>query len=109
MIEVFGKRVVVVDIDHGITSTASGVIIPDDDATERGIKCRWAKVFAVGEEVNDIKVDEWVLLQHGRWSPYFKEYDENGKETKFWLVDYPTGVLAVCDERPDTFAYGKDR
>ena len=48
------KRVLVSDMHFGETKTAGGLIIPDDDGTSEGVHPRWAKVYAVGKEQDDV-------------------------------------------------------
>lgn len=48
--------------------TTSGIIIPSDNGKSSGIKPRWAEVLAVGPKQKDVKVGEWVLVDHGRWT-----------------------------------------
>ena len=63
------KDVLVHDMYFGEQVTKSGVILLDDDKTERGIHPRWAKVYAVGPENNSgLQVGYWILILHGRWS-----------------------------------------
>ena len=70
------KRVLVSDMHFGETKTAGGIILVDDDGSESGIHPRWAKVYAIGKEQNDVKVGEWVMVAHGRWSRYIKLEDD---------------------------------
>ena len=61
--------ILVYDMYFGEQKTTMGIIILDDDKTDRGIHSRWAKVYAVGEKSNsDIKPGYWALIEHGRWS-----------------------------------------
>lgn len=62
------KDVLVYDMYFGEKKTNTGIIILDDDKQERGIHPRWAKVYAVGKEQLSIKKDDWILIEHGRWS-----------------------------------------
>ena len=66
------KRVLVSHMHFGETKTAGGLIIPDDDGTSQGVHPRWAKVYAVGKQQEDVKVGEWIMVAHGRWSRAFK-------------------------------------
>jgi co-chaperonin GroES (HSP10) len=61
-------RVLVEGMEHGETKTAGGIILGDDDGKERGIRPRWATVYAVGDEVTDVKPGDRVLIAHGRWT-----------------------------------------
>ena len=80
------KRVLVSDMHFGETKTAGGIIVPDDDGTSGGIHPRWAKVYAVGREQEDVKVGEWIMVSHGRWSRAFK-IKKDGKEIEVRMID----------------------
>ena len=92
-------RVLVTNIESGARLTTGGIIIPDDDGKERGIRPRWAEVYAVGEDVTDISVGQWVLVSHGRWSRGV-DIDNQGEKMTIRQVEYPDGILLVADERP---------
>ena len=93
-----GNAVMVSEIEAGEQKIGS-VIIMDDDMKDRGIRPRWCKVFAVGPLVNDLKKDDWILVDHGRWT---RGYDAiiDGFEATFRFVDY-NDVLIVSDETPN--------
>ena len=68
-LEPLHKDVMVYDMYFGEQTTKAGIILIDDDKTDRGIHPRWAKVYAVGSENrDDIEKDNWILIEHGRWS-----------------------------------------
>ena len=92
------KRVLVTNMKFGEIKTAGGIIIPDDDGTESGIHPRWAEVYAVGSKQEDVKVGQWILVAHGRWSRSFK-VKKNGKEFEVRMID-ENDILLVSDERP---------
>jgi len=91
--------VFVCELDQGVKQTKSGIIIPDDNMTGRGVRERWGKVYAVGPEIEDLKVGEWVLLQHGRWTNGIDLELPDG-EVRIWRVDYPEAVLLVSQDDP---------
>ncbi len=66
------KRVLVSDMHFGETKSKGGIILVDDDGTAEGIHPRWGKVYAVGRLQDDVKVGQWILVAHGRWSRAFK-------------------------------------
>ena len=66
------KRVLVSNMHFGMLKTKAGVILPDNDGTAAGTHPRWAKVYAVGNKQEDVKVGQWILVAHGRWSRAFK-------------------------------------
>lgn len=93
-------KVLVRDLEWGEVKTKNGLIIPDDDGNERGIRPRWAQVWKVGTDVNDIKEGQWVLVSHGRWSRTVNV--DNGEESfRVNLIDFPEAVLMYSDEKPN--------
>lgn len=93
------NKIIVKNIDSGAQLTSNGIIIPDDDGKERGIRPRWAEVYAVGSEITDVKVGEWILISHGRWTRGFDILTDTGITT-IRGVDYPEGVLLAADTKP---------
>lgn len=92
-------KVLVHKIESGARLTRGGIIIPDDDGKERGIRQRWAEVYAVGPDVTDVKVGDWVLIKHGRWSRGVDVKDVTGTTT-IRQIDWPDAVLLVSDTNP---------
>lgn len=96
-------KVIVTDLERGEKKTKAGIIIMDDStvaAGERGIRPRWARVYAVGPEQKDVNVGEWILLEHGRWTLGQDLTGDDGETTRIWLADHEA-ILAVADERPE--------
>lgn len=94
-------KIILTELETGERTTKAGIIIPDDSTTasgERGIRPRWARVYAVGPEQEDVKVDDWVLMQHGRWT-LGQDLDLDGEKVRIWLAD-PDGILGVSDTKP---------
>ncbi len=73
------------------------IIIVRDDGKDSGIRPRWAEVYKVGPEQRDVKVGEYVLVAHGRWTRGIDIEDENGPTT-IRRVD-PKDILLVDDVR----------
>lgn len=68
-VEPINKDILVYDMYFGEQTTKAGIILMDDDKTDRGIHPRWAKVYGVGHKSNtDLKEGYWILIEHGRWS-----------------------------------------
>jgi co-chaperonin GroES (HSP10) len=74
-------------------------VLPSDDGKSEGVRHRWARVWAVGPEQKDIKVGEWVLLEHGRWTRGIT-IEENGEDIIVRRADNKA-ILIVTDEKPD--------
>ena len=93
------KRVLVSDMHFGETKSKGGIILVDDDGSADGIHPRWAKVYAIGKEQEDVKVGEWVMVAHGRWSRAFKVKKE-GVELEVRMID-ENDILLVSQEEPE--------
>lgn len=93
------NRVLVSNMHFGLMKTKSGVILPDDDGTAAGTKPRWAKVYAVGPEQQDVEVGKWVLIAHGRWTRGII-LEENDQDMDVRMVD-ENDILLITDEEPD--------
>ena len=93
------KRVLVSDMQFGATKSKGGIIILDDDGTEAGIHPRWAKVYAVGNQQDDVEVGQWVLVAHGRWSRALKDKKAD-VELEVRMID-ENDILLVSNEEPD--------
>ena len=96
-------KVIVTDLERGEKKTKAGIIMLDDStvaAGERGIRPRWARVYAVGPEQKDVKVGEWILLEHGRWTLGQDLTEKEGEQPiRIWLADHDA-ILAVSEEMP---------
>ena len=93
------KRVLVSDMHFGETKTKGGIILTDDDGSESGIHPRWGKVYAIGDQQEDVIVGQWVMVSHGRWSRGFKVKKE-GVELEVRMID-ENDILLVSDEEPE--------
>jgi hypothetical protein len=91
-------HILVKDMNFGFRTLSSGILLPNDDATSAGIRPRWAQVYAIGPDQKDIKVGEWVLVEHGRWTRGFK-IEVDGTEYTLRRVD-PEAVMLHSDEAP---------
>lgn len=98
--------VIVSDMDFGDMTTKSGIIVKSDDGKAHGIKPRWGKVYCVGPEQTDVKVGDWILIEHGRWTRAM-HIDDGERELKIHRVDVPA-ILAISDERPTDFYIGNE-
>lgn len=89
--------------DHVIVSemifdqriTQSGLILPNDNGTTLGIRPRWGQVYAVGPRQQDVRVGQWICVDHGRWTRGLDIEDESGKRT-IRRID-PKDILLISD------------
>ena len=93
------KRVLVSDMHFGETRSAGGIILVDDDGSQAGIHPRWAKVYAIGNKQEDVKVGQWILVSHGRWSRALKVKKDN-IELEVRMID-ENDILLLSDEEPE--------
>jgi len=93
------KRELVSDMHFGETKTKGGIILTDDDGTQGGIHPRWGKVYAIGDKQKDVKVGQWLLVAHGRWSRALK-VKKDGKELEVRMID-ENDILLVSDDEPE--------
>ena len=92
-------HVIVQDMEFGEQKTKGGIIIVDDDGKQHGIKPRWAKVYAVGPKQNDVKPDDWILIEHGRWTRGFNFEREDGSIYTLRRVD-TDAIIMKSDRKP---------
>lgn len=97
--------VIISDMHFDEIKTTSGIIIRSDDGKSEGIKPRWGKVWAIGPKQVDVKVGEWILVEHGRWTRGVTVEDEEGNQTVIRRVDVKN-ILATADERPNDVQFG---
>jgi hypothetical protein len=73
----------------------SGIILLNDDGKGYGIRPRWGRVYAVGPDQTDVRVGQWIMVAHGRWTRGIKIEDESGELT-LRKID-PNDILLVSD------------
>lgn len=99
--------ILVHNMELGEQKTTSGIIIGSDDGKAHGVKPRWAQVYKIGDDVTlDVKVGQWVLIEHGRWTRKVKIDDGEGVK-EIQKVEIKS-ILAVADERPADVYIGEE-
>lgn len=93
-------HVIVTDMEFEELRTSTGVIIPSQNGKSEGIMPRWGKVYAVGPEQQDVKVGDWILVEHGRWTRGITLENDDGVQTVVRRVDIEA-ILLQSDERPN--------
>lgn len=91
--------VIIMDMEFGEEKTTSGIYIPNQNGKVEGIKARWGKVFAVGPKQQDIKVGQWIYVDHGRWTRGVTMEDDDGNKFDIRKVDNKD-ILLVSDDKP---------
>lgn len=92
-------KVLVSNMNFDSQKTFSGIIIPSDNGKVQGIHPRWAKVFAIGPEQKEVKVGEWILVEHGRWTRGIEHEIDNGEKLELRMVDN-NAILMSSEEPP---------
>lgn len=98
-------NVLVTDMNFEERKTASGIVLPSDDGKSEGIRHRWARVWAIGPEQQDVKVGEWILLEHGRWTRGVTVVEDDGTEIIIRRADIKA-ILMVTEENPGDNTFG---
>lgn len=88
--------VIVTDMIFSERLTTGGILLLNDDTKLSGIRPRWCKIYAVGPEQEHLKVGEYILVSHGRWTRGIKIEDDSGERT-IRKVDIKD-ILMVSDE-----------
>ena len=89
-------NVIIYDMNFEQRLSKSGIVLPSDDMKDSGIRPRWGKVYAVGPEQTEIKVGQYILVSHGRWTRGIKISDITGEKT-IRKVDN-NDILLVSDD-----------
>ena len=103
-IQPLGETIIVYDMKFDVRISNGGILLPNDDMKSSGIRPRWAKVYAIGPEQRDIKVGEYILISHGRWTRGLKIEDPEGEKV-IRKVD-PNDILLISDEPMDDETMG---
>ena len=95
-IQPLGDTIIVSEMAFDERISHGGIVLPNDDMKSSGIRPRWGKVYAIGPEQKDIKVGQYILISHGRWTRGIKIDDGSGEKT-IRKVDNKD-ILLVSDE-----------
>jgi co-chaperonin GroES (HSP10) len=98
-------NVLVTDMNFDARVSKGGIVLPSDDGKSEGVRHRWARVWAVGPEQKDVKVDDWILLEHGRWTRGVTVELEDGTDIVIRRAD-TKAILMVTDENPGDNTFG---
>lgn len=100
-------HILVTDMNFGEQVTSSGIVLRSDNGKSEGVKPRWSRVYAIGPDQKDVKVGDWLLVEHGRWTRGLElEIGDTENKTELFRID-PEGILIVADERPSDLEFGQ--
>ena len=92
-----GEHIIVYDMKFDERITRSGIVLLNDDMKNNGIRPRWAKIYKLGPKYDgELKIGQYILISHGRWTRGVNVEDEEGKKT-LRRVD-SNDILLVSDE-----------
>jgi hypothetical protein len=91
-------HVLVTEMQFGQRRLGSGIILMNDDGKSEGIRPRWAQVYAIGPDQTEVRVGQWILVAHGRWTRA-NEIEVDGEKKSLRRVD-PNDILLISDEQP---------
>jgi co-chaperonin GroES (HSP10) len=97
-IRALNDHVLVKDMNFKERKLSSGIYLLNDDGRSAGIRPRWAQIYSVGPDQEDVNVGQWILVAHGRWTRGVKIEDNNGELT-LRRID-PNDILLVSDSEP---------
>lgn len=100
------EHILIRDMNFGEQKTLGGIILRSDDGKSEGVKPRWGRVFAIGPEQNSIKIGDWVLVEHGRWTRGVEVEEDDGSKFTMWRID-PEAILLTADEKPEGAEFGQ--
>ena len=98
-------NVLVTDMNFDSRISAGGIILPSDDGKSEGVRHRWGRVWAIGPEQQDVKIGEWILLEHGRWTRGVTVVQDDGTEIIIRRAD-TKGILMISDDDPGDNTFG---
>lgn len=90
-------------IDKGSKISAGGIIVLDDNMKQSGIRPRWAKVLAVGPDVDprdNINVGDFLLLEHLGWVRGMEIEVDGTEQTVHWTI--PEKIVLIGDDLDET-------
>jgi co-chaperonin GroES (HSP10) len=82
-----------------IEKNSGRIILTNQDLSEQGKYARWGKVVAVGDEVTDFGVGDYVLIEALQWTTEVKFEGQS-----YWKSD-DSKVIAIGEDESVTYAY----
>ena len=95
-------HILVEDMDFQSQKTKGGILLVNDDGESSGVRPRWARVYSIGPEQKEVKVGEWALVDHGRWTRGVLLQKQDGTEQVIRRVDFKD-ILGISDKPIDTY------
>jgi hypothetical protein len=93
------KDVLISDMEFDTRITQSGLILPNDNGTSLGIRPRWGCVYAIGPKQTSVKVGQWIMVAHGRWTRGIDIEDGELEHKRTIRKIDPKDILLVSDSK----------
>lgn len=94
-------HILVYNMEQGDKLTHSGIIIPDDNGENSGIKPRWCQVYKTGKNVDYVKPGEWLLMEHGRWTYGVPvELTSDGETVEHYIQRIDVDAILLVADQP---------
>jgi co-chaperonin GroES (HSP10) len=101
-VKALNDKLLASEIERGEERSRGGIVLLDDNATEKGIRPRWMQVYSKGDDVTEeIQEGDWIYVEHGRWTRGMTVRTNENTELTLWGIDIDS-VLLVSDEKPDS-------
>ena len=97
-------KIFVSDMNFDAQITQGGLYVPSSDGKADGITPRWGKVYAIGPEQTEVKIGDWVLIEHGRWTRGVEVDLGNDTDLIVRMVDFDA-VMLVSEDKPQEHVY----
>jgi co-chaperonin GroES (HSP10) len=97
-------KIFVSNMEFGEQKLSSGLVIPSANGKVTGISPRWGQVWAIGPKQEDVKIGEWVLVEHGRWTRTVEVEQDDGSTLEVRMVD-GDAILLSADTPPEDHMY----
>ncbi|AXH72550.1 MAG: hypothetical protein [Caudoviricetes sp.] len=92
--------ILAIEMETGLHKMASGIILPDDNGKNRGIRPRWCKIFKIGKNVTEVQEGDMALVEHGRWTyrhlVEIENEDGSTREIHLQKID-PKGIYGTMN------------
>jgi len=102
-LQALSDSVLVEDMTFDERLSNGGIVLLNDNGKSSGIRPRWGRVYAIGPDQQDVRVGEWILVAHGRWTRGLDIEDDAGKHT-IRKID-PKDILMSADQRPSDVTF----
>jgi co-chaperonin GroES (HSP10) len=98
-------NVLITDMNFAEQYSAGGIIVSSDNGKTEGIKPRWGKVYDIGPDQHDVKIGDWILVEHGRWTRGIEIETDTGDIVTVRRVE-TKAIIATSDHLPTDINLG---